>query len=109
MIPQQMTYVNNDYNIIVASATVRSLPANQTSISVQQQQYTGLVVNEENDPIPGVNINIRGKNKTALSDENGRFRVAAAPGDTLEVSHISYQKRQYNLRGEHQLALEIGQ
>lgn len=105
--PQRLTYTIKDKNIIVTRSSTRPPSADQKAGAVRQRQYTGLIVNEDNQPIAGVNIRVKDKNEVALSDENGRFQISSTRGTILEFSHISYQQRQYTLREESQFTIEM--
>lgn len=52
------------------------------------------VVADVAGPLPGVTILNKGTGITAMTDEKGRYTIAAATGDTLLYSLIGYQEQQ---------------
>ena len=60
------------------------------SVSAQQVQVRGTVVDEFDDPVVGVSIRIQGTTQGAVTDIDGNFTLLAPAGGTLEVSFIGY-------------------
>lgn len=58
---------------------------------VQQQQVTGTVFDEFDEPLPGATVLVKGTNKGTITDFDGNFTIDAAPGNTLSVSFIGYR------------------
>jgi TonB-linked SusC/RagA family outer membrane protein len=48
-----------------------------------QQTITGVIVDENNQPMPGVTIMVKNTQKGTFSEKNGTYSIAAAPNDTL--------------------------
>lgn len=63
----------------------------------QQGTITG-TVSAGADHIPGVTVRIKNKTAGTLTNANGNFSIAAAPGDTLVFSHMSYQEQLYVIK-----------
>lgn len=53
-------------------------------------EITGIVVDENAEPLIGVNIVILGTTTGSITDINGQFRVNVKPDDTLQVSYVGY-------------------
>ncbi len=51
------------------------------------------------DPIAGARVQVSGTTRGALTDDAGRFEVAAAEGDTLLLSYLGYGKRRVAVSG----------
>ncbi|MEL1239676.1 SusC/RagA family TonB-linked outer membrane protein [Flavobacterium flavipallidum] len=64
-----------------------------TATSLQQKEITGKVVDQKGLPIPGVNVNIKGKTTGTISDIDGQFKINAASTDVLEFSFIGYKNK----------------
>ena len=56
----------------------------------QEKTVTGRVLNENNQPMAGVTVKVRGSNKVAQTDANGAFSITVKKGETLEFSHVGY-------------------
>ena len=57
----------------------------------QQQNTSGTVHTTNGDAIIGATVRVKGSQTGTITDEKGRFSIAAAQGDTLEVSYIGMQ------------------
>lgn len=50
-------------------------------------QISGQVVDEENEPLPGVNVRIKGTKSTGtLTDINGNFAITVKPGERIDLA-----------------------
>lgn len=58
-----------------------------------QQTISGQVVDAENKPLPGATIRVLNTNIGAVADGNGRFSIAAKPGQTLVISYAGFQSQ----------------
>ena len=55
-------------------------------------QTTGKVVDADNNqPLPGATVVVKGSNKGTVTDFDGNFSIDAAAGDMLEVSFLGYE------------------
>jgi TonB-dependent starch-binding outer membrane protein SusC len=57
-------------------------------VAFGQQTVTGLVTNESGEPIPGVNVVIKGTTKGTVTDVNGNFSIQAGASDVLVISYV---------------------
>ena len=56
-----------------------------------KQQVKGTVVDQNGEPVIGATITIPGKSGVGtVTDFDGNFSIAAAPGDKLQVSYVGY-------------------
>jgi TonB-linked SusC/RagA family outer membrane protein len=56
----------------------------------KSNQVTGTVTDENNLPIPGVSIRIKGSTKGTSTDPNGKYSITADQGSILVYSFIGY-------------------
>ena len=62
--------------------------------NLDNNKLSGVVLDEENDePLVGATITIKGTNRGVATDVNGKFKISAQKGDVLEVSYIGYLKQ----------------
>lgn len=112
--PEFQTVVNKVSELIVN----RDSPGNtdhlfsytNTSVPVSQDgiEIYGTIVNENDQkPIPGVNIIIHGTASGTISDINGKFRLKVQEGDSLLFSHIGYKPIALSVKNNH-TPIEIG-
>ena len=54
------------------------------------KKVTGKVVDENNEPLIGVNIKVEGGSEGAITDMDGNFTITASPGNTLSFTYVGY-------------------
>lgn len=59
-------------------------------IYAQNKNVTGIVVDENGEPLVGVSIVIKGTTYGTVTDMDGRFNINAPIGSTLVFSYIGY-------------------
>jgi hypothetical protein len=86
---QEVSYEIRDKMIIVKrKSTVAEVP---TSADTQQRkQITGLLVDEDGEPIIGANIIEKGSQNGTVTDADGNFRINVADNAILQISFIGY-------------------
>ena len=50
----------------------------------------GQVTNENNEPLSGVSITVKGKTKGTTTDQDGKFSLSIAENETLVISYVGY-------------------
>lgn len=58
---------------------------------------SGTVADENNQPIPGVSIKIKGSNKGTMSETNGSFKIDAPKNSSLLLSYLGYSPEEINV------------
>lgn len=73
------------YTALVASA--------HSGAAIDTLSVSGIVVDQDTEPLPGVNIRIKGTSRGTATGGNGTFTVQTAPADsvTLVFSFIGYE------------------
>ena len=70
------------------------------SISVKKSKADELIYGQVNDsegnPIPGVNVLIKGTATGTTTDFDGKFSIEAEPGDVLVISYIGFKTQDGN-------------
>jgi TonB-linked SusC/RagA family outer membrane protein len=66
------------------------------SIVVNAQIKGKVLSSEDNTPLPGVSIIVKGTSKGAISDSDGQFSLDAKTGDALVVSFVGYKTLEVN-------------
>ena len=61
-----------------------------TQLSAQNVQVTGQIVDENNEPIPGVSILLKGTTTGVAADIDGQYSLSAPSSGTLVFSFIGY-------------------
>lgn len=76
------------------SVTTSSLYANTTEVSITQQKkaISGVIYDGGmNEPLPGVNVVVKGTTIGTVSDIDGKFSLEANPNDILVMSCIGFK------------------
>lgn len=61
----------------------------------EEHSIFGTITDSENQPIPGVSINIKGTSKGVMTDQHGQYRLLCPPNSVLVVTAIGYSPTEY--------------
>jgi TonB-linked SusC/RagA family outer membrane protein len=76
----------NKYAIVMMLCSFGMLSAQNS-----EEKITGVVTEEANgQPLPGVNVLIKGTNQRTVTDFDGKFSINAKIGQTLTISYVSF-------------------
>jgi len=59
----------------------------------QIKKFSGKVTDENNNPVSGASIIIKGKTAGTQTDSTGSFRIDASPGDVLNISSVGFSSK----------------
>ena len=79
----------------------------QTSETIAKSDLQGVVVDEENNPIPNASIAKLNSFMETESDEDGRFSIAATPGDVLKIVALWKETRQVPVENSSELRVVL--
>ena len=65
----------------------------------QQHEVKGTVIDEEQNPIPGANVVIKGTTTGTITSGNGEFKMNAADGDVLQITYVGYVTEEITVNG----------
>ena len=54
------------------------------------KKVSGIVIDENNEPLIGVNIKVEGSSEGAITDIDGNFNIMAPQGSTLSFTYVGY-------------------
>ncbi|MCH7411575.1 TonB-dependent receptor [Belliella sp. DSM 111904] len=61
----------------------------------QQRQITGTVLSAEDDlPLPGVNVRVKGTTRGAVTDIDGQYTIQASENETLVFSFVGFMNQE---------------
>ncbi len=78
---------------VTALLVLLFLQFSQTALA-QEQTITGTVLSEDNTPIDGASVLIKGKTSGTQTRTGGKFTITASPGDVLTVSAVGFKNRE---------------
>ena len=73
----------------------------------QTRTVTGKVVDENDEPVAGAYIVVKGETRGAMTDGGGRFTLDVKDSDILIVSFLSYEDEQVAVRGQQELLVKL--
>jgi TonB-linked SusC/RagA family outer membrane protein len=71
------------------------------------QTVKGKIVDENNEPMIGVLVSVKGANKRVITDNSGNYSVSAESGDVLEFAFIGYQKQSVSVDSKSVIDLKM--
>lgn len=96
----KQTTVKTPIFLILSLLFTLSLHAQQKDEPLRLVQFSGVVLdgsNEQLQPIPYVNVLIKGESRGTFTDFKGFFSVVARTGDVVEFSAVGYKTVLYNI------------
>lgn len=78
-------------------------------VFAQERTITGTVLSSDNTPIEGATVGIKGTTKGTLTDQQGKFRISAAPGDVLLISSVGFTTREITAGNSSILSITLQQ
>ncbi|HET9504392.1 MAG TPA: TonB-dependent receptor [Hymenobacter sp.] len=91
-----------------AAATPASPPALTSTPAPAEIEVQGNVVDAKGDPLPGVNIILKGTSKGTVTDEQGRFRIKVPDtGSVLVVSFVGFKRQELPVTGSERLSVKL--
>jgi TonB-linked SusC/RagA family outer membrane protein len=80
-----------------------------TAAQLYAQKVTGVVVDETNTPMPGVNVVVKGTTNGVISNVDGQFNIT--PGDiakdVLVFSFIGYESKEVKINGQKLINVQL--
>lgn len=61
---------------------------------------TGKITGENNAPLPGVSVQVKGSNRGTFTNSEGVFTITAGNDDVLVVSYIGYEQQEVAVAGK---------
>ena len=92
-----------------ASANNNSLPAAQSVQTVSKgTTVKGKIIDENNEPLIGVSVILKGSTTGTITDIDGNFEIAGGSGkNVLEISYLGYLKQNVNAENNKFLNIKL--
>lgn len=79
------------------------------SVALTEQQASqyikGTVLDENNEPVVGANVIVKGTSNGTVTDVNGKFSLNVREGQTIVVSFIGYVSQEITVSGKNNIRL----
>lgn len=73
----------------------------------QSNTVSGYVSSEDAEPLIGVNVMVKGSDRGAITDVDGRFEINASPDDTLMVSYVGFQTMEMAVGNQSEVSITL--
>lgn len=70
-------------------------------------KVTGLVLDEQEQPLPGATVSIKGTKTVAVTDVDGQFTIEGETGQTVVVSYIGFQATEAKIPASKNLTIVL--
>ncbi|KFF02664.1 SusC/RagA family TonB-linked outer membrane protein [Flavobacterium reichenbachii] len=98
---QNLKYTITNQTIVVTAGKGEDVGNGQIDIR-------GKVLNNKNEPFPGVTVTISGTNRTSITDFDGSFSFDNAPSNgIIECSGLTIEKKSFAINGRNILSLIV--
>jgi TonB-linked SusC/RagA family outer membrane protein len=99
---QPFTYVINHNTVVVRKKASPVTPVLQADITV-----TGRVLDENNKPIPGVSVKLKGTTLTVATSPEGDFTLKVPENGVLVFSYIGYDSQEVAVQGRKNIQINL--
>lgn len=86
-----------------------SIGSNSLYAQTTNAEISGVILDVKGSPIPGATIKNEKTSKVAISDGNGRYKIAAVKGETLVVTFIGYSPKTVVIENQTQLNFSLAE
>ena len=76
-------------------------------IQAQEQSITGTVTDDKQNPLPGMNIFIRGTTIGTITDVDGKFKVNVPKGSTLVIQGVGFEAQEILIGDQTTLSITL--
>ncbi|GAA0756130.1 TonB-dependent receptor [Psychroflexus lacisalsi] len=100
-------YTFNGNQIVLTPTIVAASPEVASKID-QDREVTGLVVDQDGNPLPGANVVVKGTSTGAQTDFDGNFTLQV-PEDKniLVVSYVGFKNVEVNVKGKSNIEVQL--
>lgn len=69
------------------------------SFTTMAQEVTGTVYDDQNVPLPGASVQVKGSTTGAITDFDGKYTIEANEGDILVFSYVGFNTKEATVTG----------
>jgi TonB-linked SusC/RagA family outer membrane protein len=99
---QPFTYVINRNTVVVRRKSPAAQSPRKADITV-----TGRVVDENNLPVPGASVKLKGTTRVVSTTNNGEFNISVPENGTLVFSYIGYQTQEIPVNSRESIQVNL--
>ncbi|MGN6531699.1 MAG: carboxypeptidase-like regulatory domain-containing protein, partial [Ginsengibacter sp.] len=79
----------------------------QQKVFAQERTITGIVLSQDNTPVDGASVTIKGKTTGTQTGPDGKFTLKASKGQVLEISSVGYENQQFTIRDANTIEITL--
>jgi TonB-linked SusC/RagA family outer membrane protein len=102
----QTTFTGSKIFLLLLMLLSVQVPSSVFSQSVKKT-ITGIIKNDNGNPLQGVTIMVKGSSSGASSDASGKFSLEVPDNAILEVSFIGFQSQEVSVKGQSQINIVL--
>lgn len=103
---QPLTYNIREKTVVISMKKTSLL--NKVISAFNDIVVRGRVMDENSVPMPGVNVNVKGTSRRAITDQNGLFQInAEKPGDILVFSSVGMETKEININNRTEIIVSL--
>lgn len=87
----------------MSGLTICPTPVMASVTQAKTIKVSSLVVDEQGNPLIGATVKVKGSNKGAVTDLDGRFQLEAPSQAVLLISYVGYKDREVAVRGRSEI------
>ena len=76
------------------------------SVSAEQFLIKGKVVDENNEPMIGATVYVKGTNHGTATDIDGNYSIVVEKGETLKITYVGYYSKEIEVLNDSSLIIE---
>jgi TonB-linked SusC/RagA family outer membrane protein len=76
-------------------------------ISFAQVAVTGMITDENGEPLPGAIVQVQGSPRSVATDVDGSFSISVKPEDALVVTFLGYEAQTIPVGSQRELAIQL--
>src|SRR5438045_3470292 len=96
-------WLPNGFRVFVIMVTI--LLVSQSLMA--QGSVSGLVKDKEGNPVPGATVAVKSKKLQTITDDAGKFTIAAANGDLILITSVGYDNYEIRVGKEPVVLIEL--
>ncbi len=103
------SYVIRDRQIFISlSKKARTIGIGPNPISAQQKRFLqGKVTDEQNEPLPGAGITVKGSTRGVTTDLDGSFEIEVSPEETLLFTYLGMQDQEIKVGNQRTIIVKL--
>ena len=96
-----------DYKIVSSKLIAISEKKSMTPTNQTKQKVSGVIKDENGEPVIGASITVKGRNTGTVTDLNGNYSLDVSNGDVIDVSYIGYQKQSISIGNKNRINVTL--